>query len=299
VTLVDKAYLVVVMADNIDRPVLLVGSGRCGSTLLQSVLNTNPEFLIWGEHNGFLRQIAAAYYDAPHPRFPDQSALDAADRIKKLRSPRHWPAWDNLCGAEEFRERFRALIRSFFADPMGRAVRWGFKEIRYGQTPDDRTLRLMFECFPETRLIILVREPEATIFSVLSHWAFADQRRGNIDIEDLDRQILASAGLWNAQYTQLQAVAQAHRANCRSVRYEDLGSSATYHQLSKFLETSSFNYRSQIEKVKDASNKTDLTALLIQGRIASLRPQIEAVTSDARAPFGYSSTPQPTSPAAG
>jgi hypothetical protein len=281
------------MPEIIDRPVLLAGSGRCGSTLLQSVLNTNPEFLIWGEHNGFLRQIAAAYYDAAHPRFPDQSGLDEADRIKKLRDSRRWPAWDNLCGTEEFRERFRAFIRSFFADPAGRSPRWGFKEIRYGLTADDRTLRLMFDCFPETRLLILVREPEATIFSVLSHWAFADQRQGNIHLEELDQRILAAAGSWNAQYMQLQSVAQAHAANCRRIRFEDLGSPATYHQLSKFLETASFNYRSQVEKVKDPSNKTDLTALLIQRRIASLRPQIESVTWDARAAFGYSSTAQP------
>ena len=295
--LVDKAYLVRMIPETIDRPVLLVGSGRCGSTLLQSVLNTNPEFLIWGEHNGFLRQIAAAYYDAVHPRFPDQSALDAVDRIKKLRSARRWSAWDNLCGTEEFRERFRGFTRSLFAGPTSRA-RWGFKEIRYGHTPDDRTLRFMFDCFPETRLLILVREPEATIFSVLSHWAFADQRQGNIHLDELDQRILAAAGSWNVQYMHLHSVAQAHAANCRTVRYEDLGNPATYHQLSKFLETSSFQYQGLTEKVKDASNKTDLTALLIQRRLASLRPQIEAATRDARAAFGYSSAAQPTAPAA-
>jgi len=100
----------------------------------------------------------------------------------------------------------------------------------------------MFDCFPETRLVILVREPEATIFSVLSHWAFANQRQGNIHLEELDQRIMAAAGSWNAQYMQLQSVVQAHAANCRPVRYEDLGNPATYHQLSKFLETSSFNY---------------------------------------------------------
>ena len=33
----------------LDRPVFIAGSGRWGSTLLQSMLNTNPDFLIWGE----------------------------------------------------------------------------------------------------------------------------------------------------------------------------------------------------------------------------------------------------------
>jgi len=98
-------------------PLLLVGSGRCGSTLLQSVLNTNPEFLIWGEHNRCLRQIAAAYYDAAHPRFPDQSGVDATDRIKKLRDARRWPAWDNLCGAEEFPGGFERSSGPFSRTP--------------------------------------------------------------------------------------------------------------------------------------------------------------------------------------
>jgi hypothetical protein len=95
----------------------------------------------------------------------------------------------------------------------------------------------------------------------------------------------------------LHSVADAHAANCRPVHFEDLGNPITYHQLSQFLETSSFNYQSQVEKVKDASNKTDLTALLIQRRIAFLRPQIEAATWGARAVFGYSSTEQSTAPA--
>src|SRR5579863_7074459 len=155
-----------------DRPVVLAGSGRCGSTLLQSILNTNADFLIWGEHNGFLRQVAAAYYEAEHPRFPDQKSQSAPERIRKLRDGRRWPAWDNLCGQAEFLDHFRAFVRSFFADPAGHAARWGFKEIRYARDAQDHTLRLMFECFPAMRLIILVREPEASIFSMMSRWDF-------------------------------------------------------------------------------------------------------------------------------
>jgi len=272
-----------------DRPVIIVGSGRCGSTLLQSVLNSNPEFLIWGEHNGFLRRIAAAYYDAAHPRFPDKSDLDGEHRIKRLRDGRRWPAWDNLCGEAEFLEQFRAFVRSFFADPTGRATRWGFKEIRYARDGQDHTLRLMFDCFPQTRLIVLIREPAPTIFSMLSRWAFAENRHGDIQTDELDQRILAAADSWNVQYMHLHVLSQAHAQNWLPLRYEDLASPKTYHELSRFLEAAPFNYQSHVDRVKDASNKTDPTALLIQQRIAYLQPQITATTRDALAAYGYSS----------
>lgn len=274
-------------APSVERPVVIAGSGRCGSTLLQSILNTNPDFLIWGEHNGFLSQIAAAYYDAAHPRFPDKSRLDGADRVKRLRDARRWPAWDNLSGETEFLERFRAFMRSFFADPTGRATRWGFKEIRYALEDDDRALRLIFDCFPETRLIILVREPEPTIFSTLSHWVFADRREGTIDLDELDRLILAAAASWNAQYMRLHALSQAHAPNCLLLRYEDLGSPEIYQKLSGFLGASSFDYQSHVDKVKDASNKIDPTAALIRSRIQLLHPQIAITTREGKAAYGY------------
>jgi hypothetical protein len=252
-------------------------------------LNTNREFLIWGEHNGFLRQIAAAYYDAAHPRFPDKSDLDDEHRIKRLRDGRRWPAWDNLCGEAEFLDRFRVFVRSFFADPTGHAARWGFKEIRYARSADDQTLRFMFDCFPQTRLLILMREPAPTIFSVLSRWVFAEQRQGSIQLDDLDQRILAAAHAWAVQYTHLHVLSQAHAPNCLSLCYEKLASPQTYRELSRFLETSPFKYQSHIGNVKDAANKADPTALLIRQRIDYLQPQIAAATCDVRAAYGYSS----------
>jgi hypothetical protein len=276
-------------APSVDRPVVLVGSGRCGSTLLQSILNTNPEFLIWGEHNALLRPIADAYYGARHERFPDQLNLNAKDRMKRLRNRNHWPAWDNLCGQAEFQDRFRAFIRSLFADPDGQAVRWGFKEIRYAQSSKDQTLRFMFDCFPQMRLIVLIRAPEATIFSVLSHWVFEDRRRGNIAADELDREILRTAHGWNVQYMHLHSLCEAQPANCLRVHYEDLRSSKLYERLGKFLGASPFDYKSLVGKVKDASNKTDPTAHLILRRMKHLQPEIENATRGARAAYGYSS----------
>lgn len=270
-----------------DRPVFIAGSGRCGSTLLQSILNTNPDFLIWGEHNGFLRQIAAAYFQAKHPRFPDHLRVGEAARIERLRDARRWPAWDNLCGEAEFRERFQTFVRSFFADPEGRASRWGFKEIRYARDSEDQTLSFLFECFPEARLVILVREPQATIFSMLSHWVFSERHLEEIGNEELDHQILAAARSWNAQYAALYAFAQEHASMCTHIRYEDVTSAKTYARLASFLETSPFDFKRQIAMVKDRADKTGTAAVRIQQRMQKLQPQIENLTSQMREIHGY------------
>ncbi len=250
-------------------------------------MNTNPDFLIWGEHNGFLKQIASAYYGAAHPRFPDRLALGAEHRIKQLRDGRRWAAWDNLCGDAEFLERFRAFIRSLFADPTSQAARWGFKEIRYAQDAQDRTLQLMFDCFPEMRLIVLVREPAPTIFSMLSHWVFPDRRNGNIDLDELDQRILTLADSWNVQYMHLRSFLQVRPSACMAIRYEDLRNPHTYRKLSNFLEASSFDFGACLGKVKDASGKTDPTAVLVRQRIQFLDRRIAVATSNARAAYGY------------
>jgi len=275
------------VSPTLDRPVFIAGSGRCGSTLLQSILNTNSDFLIWGEHNGFLREVAEAYYQAVHSRFPDRERLGESGRVNRLRAGRRWPAWDNLCGAAEFRERFQTFVRSFFASPESRASRWGFKEIRYSRDSGDRTFPFLFDCFPEARLVVLIREPRATIFSMLSRWVFSEQRSQEIGNEELDLQILAAAKSWNAQYAALHAFAQEHASLCTHVRYEDLTSANTYGRLASFLGTSPFDFKGQIARVKDRADQTDPAAARIQRAMAKLRPQIESLTSEMRAIHGY------------
>ena len=54
-------------------PILLLGSGRCGSTLLQRVLNSSPEITVWGEHAGFLTSIAQSYFTLPTGELANQN----------------------------------------------------------------------------------------------------------------------------------------------------------------------------------------------------------------------------------
>src|ERR1041385_4274275 len=41
-----------------ERPIFLLASGhRCGSTLVQRLLNSHPDILIWGEQNDYLNSF--------------------------------------------------------------------------------------------------------------------------------------------------------------------------------------------------------------------------------------------------
>ena len=273
-----------------DRPVVLLGSGRCGSTLLQAVLNSNPEFLIWGEHNGILRQIAAAYFQAFRSisGFPDELTLDAAERIQRLRDQDRSTAWDNLFDRDGLRERFRIFLRSLFADPSGRSLRWGFKEIRYGRGSHDLVLPLIRECFPAVRFIFLIREPYDTLFSMLSAWSYARTRDFTLSASEIDRQILHLSKLWAQTYTYFHTYLHAYPSEAVLLRYENLRRPETYQSLRQFLDTAApFDYASHVGVVKDASVKDDETAAFLRERLRVLRPRIDLITSQTRLALGY------------
>jgi hypothetical protein len=43
-------------------PIFVFGSGRSGTTLLQTILNSYKDICISGEHGGFLKGIAESYF---------------------------------------------------------------------------------------------------------------------------------------------------------------------------------------------------------------------------------------------
>jgi len=269
---------------------VILGSGRCGSTLLQSILNTNPEFLIWGEHNGFLRHVASAYFGALDSvsGFPDDLELDSAERIQRLRDQSRLTDWDNLFNREGFRRRFQMLLRSFFADPSGHSPRWGFKEIRYGRNRHDLLLPLVKECFPLARFIILVREPYATVFSMLSAWRYVERMsQSALDRLDIDKQIISLTRLWARSYAHLFRFLSAYPSESLLIRFEDLHNPITYESLSQFLETSTFDYASHLSIVKNAAIKSDETATYLRERITCLKPLIDRITRETRISFDY------------
>jgi hypothetical protein len=137
-------------------PLFVLGGHRGGTTLVQRLLNSYDDVAIWGEHEGVLTQIADAYF-----RGVESKALFADVRPPGASDPRRdWQAWMSAVGAEDWDASFRRLVTSLFRPDHGAPVRhWGFKEIRYGTTPDDRAIELLARLFPDARVVFIVRNP--------------------------------------------------------------------------------------------------------------------------------------------
>lgn len=154
-------------------PIFLLGSGRSGTTLLQKILNSADDVMLWGEHGGFLKEIARAYYrHTENPKVKQKIFLKnsvASDpnldhhRLKLLNTNYCWINW---YGRREVIANFAGLIESFFHPPGMEKRYWGFKEIRYGG--NDRVIELLAELFPNARFVFIVRNPVDVIASQIA-----------------------------------------------------------------------------------------------------------------------------------
>ena len=127
--------------DRKKSPIFLLGTHRSGTTLLQRIINSSEDTLIWGEHGGFLSQVAEAYllnfedktilHNIPQQNKPFDTPQA---KIKKLKNSKLWPAWCNWYSQKEVQNIFRSFIENFFNPSNGQKnISWGFKEIKYGQ----------------------------------------------------------------------------------------------------------------------------------------------------------------------
>ena len=156
-------------------PLLVLAAGqRCGSTLIQRLLSSHPEVLIWGEHGGQLSQVLAA-----GDRLREWTSGDGRlARLGYARS-RHQSFMANLTPeADHIDQAVRAFLTALFAEPAAGAGRpvWGFKEVRYGLAEAAAVHRL----FPGCRVIHIVRDPRDVLRS-LDVWERAGGSWGRAD----------------------------------------------------------------------------------------------------------------------
>jgi hypothetical protein len=195
-------------------PIFLLGTGRCGSTLLQKILNSVDNVMIYGEHGGFLRQIAEAYFlnleDKKIEKYimsQNVAREDPTIVFERLKDPQLWSAWMNWYNRETVKKNFRDFTESFFNPiALGRKVHWGFKEIRYGL--NDRVLEMLSDLYPKGRFIFMVRNPLEVVASKIS----ARMSEGlETDVQS-----------WVEQNTNFLDFYRLNREKSRIVRYEDL-----------------------------------------------------------------------------
>lgn len=133
-------------------------SWRCGSTLLQRIINSSGKIFIWGEHAGLISSCARAYDEL----ITLQPLADRQAQSLAIRGEQAWVA--NLTPPLALlSDAFRGMLVSYY-EPPTRAKgieRWGFKEVRY----DANVAKFLLSLFPEGRVLFLVRHPVDVIAS--------------------------------------------------------------------------------------------------------------------------------------
>lgn len=198
-------------------PVFIFASGnRCGSTLLQRLLNSNPDVLVWGEHGGALQSVLEG-----SERFGDWAYDHREHSETFFRSgPDHFIP--NMSPSpERIRAAARTYVEEVFADSALAAGRhiWGFKEVRY-RLP---VALLLQELFPEARFIHLTRRIEDCFLS-MKRWELSGEWKRSWTIESLNNWALINRGFLDQGHELSQLI---------SVRYEDMTSLSPHEFISK------------------------------------------------------------------
>ena len=214
---------------------VLASGQRCGSTLIQRLLNSHQDVLLWGEHGGLLGSL-----------FSLKERLDGwddtlADQAREEFAARAYDGWiaNLLPGRDAIEGATRSYLLELFARPvlqLGRS-RWGFKEVRYGVS----MARAMRELFPRTCVVHVTRDPREVLRS-LDWW----ERCGKITRQGTGDAIRN----WCKVNEELLPLRSASWV--LSVRYEDVVAdpAAFTNRLSKFVglqtddfDTSVFDHR--------------------------------------------------------
>jgi hypothetical protein len=149
-----------------ERPIFLFSAGwRTGSTLLQRVLCSHGDILVWGENRGIFGLFEQA-----------GQIVDGLQKFSRKHAENYresgsmgWIAAMNP-PPEHFREGLRRLLETYYRDParqMGKS-RWGFKEVRHGLS----TARFLHGLYPSARFLLLLRHPEDCLASARATTAF-------------------------------------------------------------------------------------------------------------------------------
>jgi hypothetical protein len=235
--------------------------------------------MIYGEHGGFLKQVAAAYFLNLEDKMIEKYIMsqnvagkDPQSVFETLKNPQLWSAWTNWYNRETVKNNFRGFIESFFNPrSLEQEVHWGFKEIRYGL--DDRVPEMLADLYPAGRFVFIVRHPVDVIASKIS-------ARASDGIE-------ADSHTWVTQNTSFLNFSRENSARSKIVCYEELirNDSEELRQLFQWLGFSlSDRQKAIIESTKPSYKGRPRPARLTDDQINS----INKITQEIRNELGYS-----------
>jgi hypothetical protein len=199
-----------------DAPIFLLSTGwRSGSTLLQRILVSDPQLLLWGEPFGEMTLVS---------RITEMVSSCLSQRDLQLWHEQADSVFSQLSSSwiatlspasDDFRRSLRGLFDQWFGESARRRgfARWGLKETRLGASE----ALMLYSLFPRAKFVFLSRNPYDCYRSFAdSRWQRIYYRYPEICIDS----IAAFARHWNRI-----AVSWADLPSgfpCYHVKYEDL-----------------------------------------------------------------------------
>ncbi|MGH7135109.1 MAG: sulfotransferase family protein [Pirellulales bacterium] len=154
----------------LDRPIFLVGSGRCGSTIIHKILTHHPEVT-------FLSGLCLLYPEQPHynrwaMRLMDAPLVGRYAR-KKFQPAEHWPFWDRYVRGFSFpcRDLLADDVRPNEAAQMTRVLEAMLTPRRprlLVKLTGWPRLGFLARMFPGAQFIHVVRDGRAVVNSLLN-----------------------------------------------------------------------------------------------------------------------------------
>ena len=153
------------MSPRLEAPIIIIGTGGSGSSLLNEILNAHPEIAMKGEMRFLIPRAWGAFWKADantklrHLKRHFQADPGLEDRITA--SPDQYQAFLRLLEAEEFARTgavLRQSIDAWFCLGEAPSRQWGFKEIWNGAS-DNHGWDCYDHVFPEAIWVHIVRHP--------------------------------------------------------------------------------------------------------------------------------------------
>ena len=200
-------------------PVFVGGLDRTGTSLIYALLASHPGLAMSRRTNWW------TYFYGRFGDLGDDANLDRCLAVMR-RYRRHRkldPDWDRLradfVAGERNYGRLFALLEEQHARRLGRP-RWGDKSLH-----TERYADLVFEHFPDARIIHMIRDPRDRYASVLKRWR---RVRGGAG---------ASTAAWIASARLGERNRRRHPEGYRLLRYEDLATEpeASMHAICDFI----------------------------------------------------------------
>jgi hypothetical protein len=182
------------------KEIFLLSMPRAGSTMLMRSLNQAPEILLYGEHGGFLKGFADAYFATNRDSF-DMAHIN----LDTLRNTASFPALINGIKSAEYKNNLAEFIQRTL-NPYNFSGRWGFKEVKYGA---DNVFRLLIELFPDAQFVLLIRNPLEQIVS---------RRSTGWWMESFKESVYE----WRKQTAAFRSYKREHPGRCRLLTYESV-----------------------------------------------------------------------------